>query len=140
MIKPILQYNYGNQITHSNVTIDATGVVQIRERTTAGGKDIVTEKKLSAEELQTLKSYIATVAQAPSGVKVKGEIMGFGSKVGELSVSNDGAAFATVRGVDVMLRKPKEIRQSSASAASLAIIHLVNQFSKLDMPDDPSKT
>lgn len=133
-----LSFQFGNQISGSELTIDKDGVITRTERTCCPPKFTPFPGKLGAEDLQMLADDAAQVALAGhetvDGVATAAE----GSKSGSFTVSVAGKTFAVVivaRNAD--LGKPNVVTRTLNVTAKKRLVDRVNQLVDVDLPSNP---
>ncbi|MEO7113123.1 MAG: hypothetical protein ABI183_21975 [Polyangiaceae bacterium] len=93
--KVIVDFNYGNQITHSYLTITSGGTVTKREHVCCGHTDKTTTSKLSASKLKALKAEIVAASSGTESSK-KGNPTTFGSSSGAVIATTASGQAVTV--------------------------------------------
>lgn len=125
-------YEFGNQISGTQLTILSNGTIEHDERSCCPPKtDPISEAALSGQALADLKADVQAVATG-SWTTTEGPPPALGSESGVLCVVEAGQAFA-VKVIEGTAGVATYTHQSSATGAS-EILSLVLGYASVDMP------
>ncbi len=133
--RPLVEYDYGNQITRSSLKILADGTVKHGENVCCPHRTVpVPEKKLSATTLQALEGWIQSASKGELKVS-SGSPTSMGSRSGTLVATTRQGKKVNVRAIERSNTAGGFDKVTSNLAPEVEdILALVLDFTDVDMP------
>lgn len=136
----LLQYDFGNQITRSRVTILSSGLIMSSE-SLHGKATHLADKHLSKDDLQALRSDLEQAARAGTPVYREGHPTLFGSMSGSLIVNTQDGYQSTIYAIEPNRENPlpPDARDSvvyQPGPEAKSIVERVNALVSEKMPTD----